>query len=663
MSGIKINVNDEEYKSYKSSVENFTPYNEYVRGMSKNRRNKIKSDLTSFCYCHHLKIEDLMKEEDSEVAKERLNVFNDFLEENGYSVHTVKSRIKIIRGFYKHNGINLPKKREIINKGYRENIKSSESFNYFLKVKTKDEKTIERYLGDLTSYCDFHNMEIDDLIAEADKEEEQRVRLNKRKLKTRLIEFRSYLRSTGYAENHITTRFNNIKTFYRHNGIEIPFIPKDTNQYNRNLRKDEVPTKEHIKRALETTSNLRNKALFLFMCTSGCDSATTRSFTVKEWILGTKEFHGETEDIQRALDKMDGEIEYIPVFPIVRPKRKLDYYTCITPEANQFIVNWLKTRDNLKLDDYVFNMSKKSVENAYETVNDKNKWGKIKDDRQRFFTSHQMRRFHFNVFGIENEKFAYMIEGRSFGATTEAYFARDPNKIRNKYRSFLKELTIYEKYVINTITDEGYDELSKELDERNQLIEKILNENAKLKQQTDQIAKDVAKLKSKYSKTDIKKIVTNHFYEHYRDNLIKDADISSNPDSDIVRRCVVINEIAYEEALEDRSNFNEQPDYLDSLIKKAIVTVSFNPEIISKYGEIHNRNVEQYELNAQINNIVMDIILLIGNNPTLWKLVEDEQDELKKEIINYLIKSDYNLGELDIKNKREIAEKVMKDIV
>ena len=102
---------------------------------------------------------------------------------------------------------------------------------------------------------------------------------------------------------------------------------------------------------------------------------------------------------------------------------------------------------------------------------------------------------------------------------------------------------------------------------------------------------------------------------------------------------------------------------LDSLIKKAIVTVSFNPEIISKYGEIHNRNVEQYELNAQINNIVMDIILLIGNNPTLWKLVEDEQDELKKEIINHLIKSDYNLGELDIKNKREIAEKVMKDIV
>ena len=115
--------------------------------------------------------------------------------------------------------------------------------------------------------------------------------------------------------------------------------------------------------------------------------------------------------------------------------------------------------------------------------------------------------------------------------------------------------------------------------------------------------------------------------------------------------------------MEDRSNFNEQPDYLDSLIKKAIVTVSFNPEIISKYGEIHNRNVEQYELNAQINNIVMDIILLIGNNPTLWKLVEDEQDELKKEIINHLIKSDYNLGELDIKNKREIAEKVMKDIV
>ena len=36
------------------------------------------------------------------------------------------------------------------------------------------------------------------------------------------------------------------------NDVEIPFIPEDTKQYDRQLRYDEIPTKEDIKRAIET---------------------------------------------------------------------------------------------------------------------------------------------------------------------------------------------------------------------------------------------------------------------------------------------------------------------------------------------------------------------------------------------------------------------------
>lgn len=471
MANLKFDYDKNEYNLYNEELKNFPPYQEYVKDLPHRRKSAIKTELIQFCLCHHSGISELMK--DGETARERIDSFEDFLYDNGYVLGTVESRIATVKSFYRFNGIDVPKGVENFDSNLREEIRNSESFNYFLTVKTRTKKTNDRYLSDLTDYCDFNKMGIDDLIDEANKEEEAGIRKNKRKLKTRLINFRGYLRSKGYAEKHVKTRFRNVKSFYKQNEIELPFIPKDTKQYDRQLRHDEVPSKEDIKRAIETTTNLRNRAIFLFMATSGSASAETRTFTVREWILGTKEFHGETEDIQRALKKMNGEMEYIPVFPIVRQKKNLDYYTCITPEANQYIVNYLMTRENLTLDDYVFDISENSLGDAYRYVNDKLGWGRVKGGKIRYFSSHQMRRFNFNVLGIENKSFAYLIEGRKFGATSEAYFVRDPNKIRAKYREFVNDLTIFQKYEIKDINSKEYLEMQEQLKKKDDEIREL----------------------------------------------------------------------------------------------------------------------------------------------------------------------------------------------
>ena len=464
MANLKFNYDKDEYDLYNEELKNYTPYNKYVKDMPKHRQSSIKTELLQFCICHHTGIAELMS--DKENAKERVKTFETFLFDNGYALGTVESRKATVKSFYRFNGIDVPKPYRTFDKNLREEIRNSESFNYFLSIKTRTEKTNNRYLSDLTDYCYFNDMSIDDLIAEAHKEEDDNIKKNRRKLKTRLVNFRAYLRNQGFSEKHIKTRFRNVKSFYKMNDVEIPFIPEDTKQYDRQLRYDEIPTKEDIKRAIETTTSLRNRAMYLFMATSGSGSAETRTFTVREWMLGTKDFHGETEDIERALNKMDGEMEYIPVFPIVRQKKNLDYYTCITPEANQYIVNYLKTRKNLTLDDYVFDISENSLGDAYRSVNDKLGWGRVKGGKFRFFSSHQMRRFNFNVFGMENESFAYMIEGRKFSTTSEAYFVRDPKKIRATYRKFVNDLTIFQKYEIKDISSEEYLEMQQQLNEK-----------------------------------------------------------------------------------------------------------------------------------------------------------------------------------------------------
>lgn len=615
MANLKFDYDKNEYNLYNEELKNFPPYQEYVKDLPHRRKSAIKTELIQFCLCHHSGISELMK--DGETARERIDSFEDFLYDNGYVLGTVESRIATVKSFYRFNGIDVPKGVENFDSNLREEIRNSESFNYFLTIKTRTKKTNDRYLSDLTDYCDFNKMGIDDLIDEANKEEEAGIRKNKRKLKTRLINFRGYLRSKGYAEKHVKTRFRNVKSFYKQNEIELPFIPKDTKQYDRQLRHDEVPSKEDIKRAIETTTNLRNRAIFLFMATSGSASAETRTFTVREWILGTKEFHGETEDIQRALKKMNGEMEYIPVFPIVRQKKNLDYYTCITPEANQYIVNYLMTRENLTLDDYVFDISENSLGDAYRYVNDKLGWGRVKGGKIRYFSSHQMRRFNFNVLGIENKSFAYLIEGRKFGATSEAYFVRDPNKIRAKYREFVNDLTIFQKYEIKDINSKEYLEMQEQLkkkdDEIRELELKLKEREISEKAIEDRLATIEMQLPHLSNTNPVLLPINSepmniglmvsieNVINYHKGNDDNPQWVDAKIQSLNNRELIALKDIAYD--LINRKGLQPQ-DFLEiePLVIKAIFEMENNPQLVKESIDYHNaRSLNQAKITRYID--------------------------------------------------------------
>ena len=694
--------NQEQYQKHYKFMQNYKPLNDYIteQQLSKDTKYKYYGTLAAYCcsqdeYFNKL-IEEAQNEEKSNIplaerkVHKRLDVYKEFLKEEGYIDKTIDRRVKIVRSFYRKHGVTLIENNRTLelNPKLREEIKNSTIFKRFVAtLNLENESTIGGYLTSLTGYCDYYNMSIEELIEEADKEEEANVRFTKRKVKTRLIEYRSHL-AKHYANSTIKTKMSDITYFYVINDIEIPKLPKSNYPYEPELSFDEIPTLNHVKRALETTTSIKNRALILFCLTSGSSAHEARSLTLEEYMLGTKECHGETTDIKKALEKMEGNMEFVPVFHLVREKKKRDYYTCITPEANQYIINYLKTRDQLTLKDKVFDYSRKSLINAFEHINDTNNWGWVNNNRQRMFTCHQLRRLNANI--IDNGKLVHMIQGKKFDPTVRAYFKQDPKKVRAKYTNEVRKLTIYEKYKTYTLTDENYAEMQEKLDEKDTIIEqqaeqiKTLEESqSKLDNTVEDLSKRLKELDKQLKHLDDEEHSNKEVYDTIfifsgyllgNPSIIKDREFISelninenifnklNEEKDKIYNTPTgkqmrtmngdeintINEIAYELAMNDR-NFKITVEQLNKLFKKALFKLKRNPDLIIKVKNYIEEIENRVEQSQKFNNIFNVII----NEINIWD--KEEVLSLRKEISIQI--------EQTISSEEELTKEIIMDLI
>mgnify|MGYP003480168119 CR=1 FL=1 len=113
-------------------------------------------------------------------------------------------------------------------------IEESKYFQQFIEERNLSKATVKQYRATLRQYCKFNGMTLDQLLAEADSEEEQGIRLKRRTLKTRLVDFRTAIIETD-SKSTIVNKVNQVKTFYRHFEIELPTLPYLS---EKNIRKE-----------------------------------------------------------------------------------------------------------------------------------------------------------------------------------------------------------------------------------------------------------------------------------------------------------------------------------------------------------------------------------------------------------------------------------------
>lgn len=349
-----------------------------------------------------------------------------------------------------------------------------EIFDDFVRDRNLSSSSISAYRACLYNFSDFHEMKLKDLIDEADYEEEAKIRAKNRKIVKRLKGYRNHMIDENMSVNTIIDYFTKIKTFYRHNGIEVPYIPSAKLKEKYHERFDDIPSRKEIKQAIDSTKNLKHKAIILFMSSSGTAITETINIKIKDFIKATQEYH-HSKDIQGVIEELENKKDIVPLFEMVRQKTNYPYYTCCSPEAIQMIIKYLKTRPKIDNNDRLFEIKQKSLVSAFKRINDINKWGKI--GHNRFFHSHSLRKFQATV--IEEESLVNKLQGRKSNPIKEAYFKNNPNRIKQEYIKHLHKLTI-NKTETYTIESKEYKKIKKELEKNKKELKSKENKQNEL---------------------------------------------------------------------------------------------------------------------------------------------------------------------------------------
>ena len=115
------------------------------------------------------------------------------------------------------------------------------------------------------------------------------------------------------------------------------------------------------------------------------------------------------------------------------------YYTFCSPEASSAIVKYLKTRNNLKLNDKLFDFTSSQLFSKFQEINDNMKWGF--KGKYRFFRSHSLRKFHASNIGLSSE-YIDALQGRSKSDVHETYIKTNPQKLKEIYESVMNNVII-----------------------------------------------------------------------------------------------------------------------------------------------------------------------------------------------------------------------------
>ena len=313
-------------------------------------------------------------------------------------------------------------------------------FVKFCKDRNIKLSTQKGYESALKCYENFQKDSIENLFVEARIEENKRIPLKDRKIKKRLLEFRSFLLNSNLSPYTSKTYFSKVKAFYLHFEFELPHLQqaKYDKIYETNYL--DLPTCEHIDDALQISS-IDLKAVILYMSSSGTAMAETLSLTVEDFIKGTQEYHhgGSIENILETLEK---KTNVVPTFYLKRIKTDKYYYTFCSPEASLYIVKYLKTRDGLKLEDSLFDFTVSQLFSKFQDINDKMKWGF--KGKYRFFRSHSLRKFHASNIGLSAE-YVDALQGRSKNEIHETYIKTNPSKLKEIYMAVMKNVMINDK--------------------------------------------------------------------------------------------------------------------------------------------------------------------------------------------------------------------------
>ena len=340
-------------------------------------------------------------------------------------------------------------------------------------AKNHSESTRNVYKVAAEKYCNYFDMTLQDLLTEAEEEEDVK-KWKHRRLKRRLIEYRHYLME-NYPKRTVETYFNTILAIYTYFEIEIGPLPSiDVRSYQKTtpITFKDLPDKEVIRAGLDIANPLM-KAIILFMSSSGCARTETLNLTIMDYMESVKEYI-ETDDINEMINTLNEIEDVIPTFNILRVKTKKYYTTYCSPEAVTAINNYLLTRQEpLTPESPLFKANPMYLLHRFTVINDELGLGKV--GKYHRFRSHMLRKFHASALyndGMSIDK-VNDLQGKSKTLTDQAYFMVNPEDLKQEYINHLPALLMSVDVEKLSIKSPEYYKLERENAELKENYDKI----------------------------------------------------------------------------------------------------------------------------------------------------------------------------------------------
>jgi integrase len=320
------------------------------------------------------------------------------------------------------------------------------------------ETTRVKYQTILNHYTKSTGLTPTELIEQAEDDEDNRVRLRKRRIKKHMENHLTYMAEHDFSPIYKQTSITCIRTFYHHFDIQLPKLNKNKEEKER-LTTDDIPNREEIRRAM-AEANTKFKAIILLQISSGMGLSEVTSLKIKDLLQGCKLDPTDIDQLAE-IDRENTIIEWT----VIRKKTGHQYWTFSTPETTGRIMDYLDQHPPGSVDEHIFRAHRGlyagneikaiSVPQYFIDVNDKCGFGRV--GRLRKFRSHALRKYFANTLESHNcpHLAIRMMMGHKVGDNvTEAYFLPDHKRLLTEYRKVMEFLTIYENLKVFDNTED-----------------------------------------------------------------------------------------------------------------------------------------------------------------------------------------------------------------
>jgi integrase len=313
--------------------------------------------------------------------------------------------------------------------------------------------SVHLYKYALRKYSNFTNKSLEELIEEAEAEEDSVNRLRKRKINKYLQNFKASLDESDLAESSKKHIIMLVKAFYREFDIELPKSKRRKSRKSTNAGTiADLPTMEEIQLFMEHCSSAY-KAIIVTSISSGMSRAEIASLTFKNLFdaISLKTYPESLREIVDILKNTDSNILF---WNVKRIKTGNDYFTFSSPESLDRITIYLEELRyrnpdyKPKLDDKLFRfvpnnkpLSADTIGNTFYYINSHHGFRKVNE--RYVVRNHNLRKYFATT--LEKNKVPHLFTrwmlGHSIDSVTNAYFKPDPEKIKQDYLNVVNELT------------------------------------------------------------------------------------------------------------------------------------------------------------------------------------------------------------------------------